>query len=489
MISSGSRFYRKVGFGLRADEDVPTDRLGWALEQVKDIPSLIWPGQIRSVDEMNDIRTFFLSAEEKLEQTIKDPTELRTKRETLYHQTGRRYFEPYELAIRHYQSVHSNKAVFERFQNFWGNHFAIVDKIKLATFNNGPYHRETIRNQMDKRFADLVMATTLSFPMMRSLDNFLSRGPNSKFSKNKKHKKNVNGLNENHGRELLELHTVSPAAGYSQEDVINSAYILTGWGLWDGTKEKEGKKVTFMSDMHEPGTHKVLTKSYKSKGWSEKEKGENQLAEFVEDLCANPICIDFISTKLCRHFICDEPTKQMIDHIKVAWKASDGALPAIHIAVLEAADRYGDAHHKFQSPEVWLLQSARMLGGNWPGSPDNFEYDFKQNPTNNMRQPAWVLEEIGHSPFRAKQPNGFPDHGQAWLSPEYLVRRLTLSQSARRIGLIDKTRPVAGMIKEAIARNFEDGTFWDELTAKLGSQVDDKSLCVAFLCSKEVLQS
>ena len=175
MFSKGSRFYRKVGFGLGPDEKIPDDRLSWAAEQLLEIPPLIWPGKIRTVDEMLDIRTSFLGAEQMLEQTITDPNELRMKREALYNEKGRRFFGSYELAIRHHQAVLSDKAVFERFQHFWGNHFAIVDKIKLATFNTGAYQRQTIRNQMDKRFADLVMAATLSFPMMRSLDNFLSR--------------------------------------------------------------------------------------------------------------------------------------------------------------------------------------------------------------------------------------------------------------------------------------------------------------------------
>ncbi len=489
MFSKGSRFYRKVGFGLGPEEEIPNDRLSWAAEQVSGVPPLIWPGKIRTVDKMLDIRTSFLSAEKKLEQTIKDPNELRKKREVLYHERGRRFFGSYELAIRHYQAIRSNTAVFERFQHFWGNHFAIVDKIKLATFNTGPYQRETIRNQMDKRFADLVMAATLSFPMMRSLDNFLSRGPNSKFSKNKNRKKKVNGLNENHGRELLELHTVSPRAGYSQEDVINAAYILTGWGMWDGKKGQEGKKVSFNGSIHEPGNHKVLGKIYKSRGYSEKTKGKNQLRDLVEDLCSNPICVDFISKKLCRHFICDQPTKPMVDHVKAAWNASNGALSSIHIAVLEAADKYGDAHYKFQSPEIWFLQSARMLGGEWPGNPSLFEYNFREKPTGKMRKPARILSEIGHSPFRVKQPNGFPDDMASWLSPEYLVRRLTIAQSAKRIGLIDKKRPLKQTILAAIKRNFDDKLFWEELLDGLGSGADTKSLTVAFLCSKEVLRS
>lgn len=486
---TASRFYRKVGFGLRPDELLPANRLQWAADQIETIPPLIWSGEQRDAAQMQDIRVSFTTAERVLEQTIRDEAELRQKRETLYNQSGRRYFEPYELAMRHYQAAHSDRGVFERFQHFWGNHFAIVDKNKLPTFNTGVYQRETIRNQMDKTFRDLVMAATLSFPMMRSLDNFLSRGPNSAFAKGNRGKRNVTSLNENHGRELLELHTVSPEAGYTQDDVIHAAYIMTGWGIWDGRKEQEGKTISYDGHFHEPGSHKVLGKNYQAKGWNDKEKGENQLAELVADLCAHPSCIRFIATKLCRHFICDRPTEAMITHVMAAYQATDGLLPALHLAVLEAADRYGDAYQKFQSPEIWLLQSARMLGGEWPGKPSDYETDFTAKPENKMRMPRHVLAELGHLPYRPAQPNGFPDDKASWLSPEYLARRLAIAQGADRLSLYDASRPLSDVINDAVARNFEDGSFWHDMHKSLGNNAHDKKLCVAFLCSKEVLQS
>lgn len=485
----GSRFYRKVGFGLRPDENLPRDRLQWAAKQIETIPPLIWPGRQRTAKEMQDIRVAFTSAERQLEQNIRDETELRDKRNQLEIAQGRRYFEPYELAMRHYQAVQSDSAVFERFQHFWGNHFAIVDKNKLPTFNTGVYQRETLRQQMDKRFYDLVMAATLSFPMMRSLDNFLSRGPRSLYARRNKDKKNINGLNENHGRELLELHTVSPDAGYSQDDVIHAAYIMTGWGIWDGRKEQEGKKISYDGKFHEPGTHNVLGKSYKPAGWSDRQKGENQLAELVADLCAHPSCIEFIATKLCRHFICDMPTQQMINHVMSAYRATDGALPALHLAVLEAADHYGDDYVKFQTPEIWLLQSARMLGGRWPGKPSDYETDFTSKIPNKMKLPRNILAELGHLPYRAAQPNGFPDERDSWLSPEYLARRLVVAQSASRLGLYDRSRRLTDVIDDALARNFENHSFWHDMHKQLGNGARDKQLAVAFFCSREVLQS
>lgn len=481
-------FFRKVGFGLAHNEDPPTDYLAWSVAQISEVPPLIWPEKLYTVSEMLDIRAKFLRAERELEQTIRDKSELRKKRKVIYQQCGRNYFESYELAIRHYQAVASKNAVFERFQHFWGNHFAIVDKIKMPTFNTGAYQRENIRLNLNKRFADLVMGATLSFPMMRALDNFLSRGPNSSFGKNNRGKKNVNGLNENHGRELLELHTVSPQAGYTQEDVIQAAYILTGWGMWDGGKGSEGKVVSFEPTVHEPGTHKVMGKQYKPDKELKGGYGANQLRDLIEDLCASPACIAFISKKLCKHFICDEPTSAMVEHVSMAWEKNNGELIKIHTAVLEATHRWGSEYQKFQSPETWLLQSARMLGGEWPGSPTNYKFDFKSEPDGLMRKPSRILGELGHLPFRAEQPNGFPDDMSAWLSPEYLVRRLTIANNAGVLGIGPKNAKILQRIDAAIHKNFDDESFWTKLKADVDSG-NPTDLLTAFMCSKEVLSS
>jgi uncharacterized protein (DUF1800 family) len=155
---------------------------------------------------MLDIRVDFGLAEEKIQKSEKDPSKAKVKKRKSYRRTGRKFFERYELAIRHHQAVHGNQPVFERFWHFWGNHFAIIDKNKLPDFNTGPMQREQLRPLMTGRFADMVYDMTLTWPMMKSLDNFKSRGPNSDYNiGRRKRNKPEKGLNENHGRELLEL--------------------------------------------------------------------------------------------------------------------------------------------------------------------------------------------------------------------------------------------------------------------------------------------
>jgi uncharacterized protein (DUF1800 family) len=328
--------------------------------------------------------------------------------------------------------------------------------------------------------------------MLKSLDNFQSRGPNSKFNIYRKKKgKPQRGLNENHARELLELHTVSPECGYTQEDVINAANIMTGWGFVRKGKKRihvEDPDVGYIADVHEPGTHTVLEEKFKSTGFDAKTKGKEQLRDLVDFLCAHESCIRFISWKLCRHFICDEPTDEMIQVVVDAWKKSNGMLPDIHRAVVRAAWTFGDEYRKFQMPETWFLQVARMSGASWPGHPDTFDYDFKSKPTSAQRQPARVLAELGHKPFRAKQPNGFPDTEAEWLSPEYLVRRLSLINNAKRFGLRPNDLDMPAFIDSVINRNFDAPKELYEFVNGLGSHTSSSNQLVALFCSERMLK-
>ena len=160
---------------------------------------------------------------------------------------------------------------------------------------------------MIKTFEDMVQEVTRSWCMIHHLDNSESVGPNSKRGIESR-----DTINENHARELLELHTVSPEAGYTQDDVINLAYIMTGWGHKWNNKVLETGDVWFDQDKHQKGEKIVLGKKYKN-------EGKRELSKVIHDLSNHPQCIKFVSTKLCRHFITDNPTKDMVDPVIKAW--------------------------------------------------------------------------------------------------------------------------------------------------------------------------
>ena len=101
----------------------------------------------------------------------------------------------------------------------------------------------------------MAIEGTLAWPMIIHLDNKDNVGPNSESGKEewRRKEKEPATLNENHARELMELHTISPNAGYTQEDVIELAKIMTGWRpKW--TKKKDlAHDVQFLRKYHERG--------------------------------------------------------------------------------------------------------------------------------------------------------------------------------------------------------------------------------------------
>ena len=146
--------------------------------------------------------------------------------------TGEKFFEPLELSIRHTTALASKSPAFERMWHFWGNFFAISEKDFLKVFLQGFIKREIIRPNMNKTFEDLVYSVTTSWCMLHHLDNAENIGPSSKKGieiNSDPNEKSKVGLNENHARELLELHTVSSEENYTQQDVIEMAKVMTGW--------------------------------------------------------------------------------------------------------------------------------------------------------------------------------------------------------------------------------------------------------------------
>ncbi len=407
-------FYRKVGFGIGINDKIPADPLKWATDQLDEIPELLWTGWIPSEKEMRIKYGEWIYGDRKVlrKKYKNDKNAYRKAKDKLSIQTGERFFELNEHAIRHYQTKYSNQPVFERFWLFWGNHFAISEKDSLADFSTGPYQREIIRPNMIKTFEDMVQEVTRSWCMIHHLDNSESVGPNSKRGIESR-----DTINENHARELLELHTVSPEAGYTQDDVINLAYIMTGWGHKWNNKVLETGDVWFDQDKHQKGEKIVLGKKYKN-------EGKRELSKVIHDLSNHPQCIKFVSTKLCRHFIIDNPTKDMVNPVIKAWTNSNGNLIKIHKAVIQQAYKNNNFTYKFQLPEVWIMQLSRIFDLNLPISSKKMNYEFKFEPSNRQEQLTWYLNEVGHSPYRPKQPNGWSDYEVDWISPELLLRRL-----------------------------------------------------------------
>ena len=439
-------FFRKIGFGLGPDEIIPEKPIEWAQNQIAEPPALTWPGDIPSASKLLDQRAEFVYQDRKVlrEQFKSDRKAYKDAKDQLRYKTGERYYQGLETAIRHHAAVHSEAPVFERLWLFWCNHFAISEKDMLDRWNTGAYHREVIRPHICGNFTDLVKQVTTSWTMIHHLDNSESIGPNSKWGKNRRERGKTATVNENHARELLELHTVSPAAGYTQKDVVALSYIMAGWENPHSKKRQECNPVKFNGKKHEPGNHVVLGQAFKQKGISSK----NKLIDAIEFLCAHPETPKHICKKLVRHFVCDEPSDEMVAPLLTAWNQTKGDLPSVYKELIKVVYEQTGKNTKFLNPETWLLQCVRMSGADWPPSPEDMAYDFASKPPKKSRQPEWLMNEMGHNLITPSQPNGWPDTEAEWLSPELLIRRLAVADRLKY--------PLTPIYEGIVKKNFDN---------------------------------
>ena len=254
----------------------------------------------------------------------------------------------------------------------------------------------------------MLLAVEKHPAMLFYLDNRQSVGPNSRAGKNR-----TVGLNENLGREILELHTLGVDGGYTQADVTALAKVITGW-TFVGAGERLGPAGSFVftANRHEPGDHVVLGKTYRDTGV---EQGEMAL----RDIARHPATAKHIARKLVRHFVSDEaPPQALVDHLAKVFRDTDGDLGEVSRALVGHDEGWKGEMVKIRTPYEWLVAIARFTG-----PPKDFGQVIQ--PLNVMGAPLWAVPG----------PNGYPDTFAHWGSPESLRARLDLSSTiARRLG-------------------------------------------------------
>ena len=288
----------------------------------------------------------------------------------------------------------------ERLVWFWSNHFSVsVLKARILYFA-GTYEREAIRPFVLGKFEDMLISTLRHPAMSLYLDNAYSIGPNSPAGK-----WTGRGLNENHAREILELHTVSVAAGYTQADVIALAKILTGWSVQKGSAVNNPTAFEFYPNRHEPGSKVLLGKTYS-------ENGEREGIEALRDLARHPMTARHIATKFARHFIADDPPPAAVARLERVYRDTGGDLKALALAIVDEPLAWQSQLAKVRSPIEYIVASVRLLGGGQQALGDQ-----------QFNGLAESLRIMGQIPLTASSPKGWPDVASAWAGPAAVMER------------------------------------------------------------------
>jgi uncharacterized protein (DUF1800 family) len=384
----------RFGYSETSQRAIQADPRAWVLEQFKHPAPFDSAGLIDSVQAMALTREVLKGAL----QAKPDPTTgagqqpqdnlgpMTASRKEL-RQTNLRGLE------RRWQHIIATPTpVAERWVQFWGNHFSVAATKGTMVALVWPHEYEAIRPHAFGNFKDLARSAVLHPSMLLYLDNAQSIGPQSRAGQRR-----AKGLNENLARELLELHTLGVNGGYTQQDVTQTARLLTGWTVRPETNGKAG----FVEALHEPGTKTILGKTYP--------QGAHALDLLLGDLVQHPACARFVATKLVRHFVTDEPPPALVDAISARFRSTGGDLQAVAQALFGNDIAWQSDHQpKFKRPEEYVLSAHRML----------------KMPMASVEQTVAAVQGMGQAVGRAPSPQGWPDTAEEWLSPDALLKRV-----------------------------------------------------------------
>ncbi len=364
----------RFGLGRRGDEPLPADADAWLLQQLKgpDKPALaVAPTAAAGLTALREDRE-------------NRPPPGQSQGRALYRR---------DAAAQLANALITPTPFRERLVWFWTNHFTVSLRRGECAALLGPFVEEAIRPHVTGRFADMLLAVMRHPAMLLYLDNVGSVGPDSPAGQ-----RSHRGLNENLARECLELHTVSPAAGYTQADVTNFARLLTGWSV-DFRGDPPG--FVFRPRAHEPGEPVVMGRRFPD--------GEAGGLAALAFLAAHPATHRFLAGKLVRHFVADDPPLDAVKQVEAALRDTQGSLAAAAAALVHL-DAAWQPRSKLRTPLDYVIASLRALD--------------VPPPTGDQPNLLGMLAGLGQPMWSAPQPNGWPDRAADWAGPEAMLRRI-----------------------------------------------------------------
>jgi uncharacterized protein (DUF1800 family) len=346
------------------------------------------------------------------------------------------------------RAIYSNRQLEAVMEDFWFNHFNVFANKGDDKWLVTSYVRDTIRPRTLGKFDDLLLATAKSPAMLFYLDNYLSadpaavarnqqmksmrqgrfqggfaggstptpgtfpgpltsppaNGPNPNgvaalAGKNKKD----SGLNENYGREVMELHTVGVDGGYTQQDVIQMAECLTGWTIHEPRKDPQ---FFFDEKIHAQGKKVVMGKTINY-------GGERDGEEALKMLARSPKTATFISAELARHFVADHPPKALVNRMAQTFESSDGDIRSVLRSMIYSPEFWSKETYraKVKTPFELVATTARAMNA---------------EVTITLPLTQWV-GRMGEPLFLCQPPTGYSDKAETWVNAGALLNRLNFA--------------------------------------------------------------
>ena len=337
------------------------------------------------------------------------------------------------------RAIYSNRQLEAVMEDFWFNHFNVFANKGEDKWMLTGYVRDTIRPHTMGKFQDLLLATAKSPAMLFYLDNWQSAdplafqrmqamkairqaryqggfaggmpptpgtfpGPVTSGANGAPPKKNEDrGLNENYGREVMELHTVGVEGGYTQQDVIQMAECLTGWSIREPRKDPE-----FFFDDRVHGQAKKVVMGRTFNYGSEKD-GE----EALKMLANHPNTAKFISTEMARHFVSDNPAPALVQRMAATFSATQGDIRSVLRTMIYSPEFWSKETYraKVKTPFELVASTARVLNA---------------EVTITLPLAQWVAR-MGEPLYLCQPPTGYSDKAETWVNTGALLNRLNFA--------------------------------------------------------------
>jgi uncharacterized protein (DUF1800 family) len=300
------------------------------------------------------------------------------------------------------RAIESTRQLGEELDDFWFNHFNVYLDKGGDRFLIPEYERLAIRPHILGQFRDLLEATAKSPAMLFFLDNFES--VRADLDANDKKRKVKRGLNENYGRELMELHTLGVNGGYTQKDVTEVARCFTGWTIQEPRK---GGTFFYNDKLHDKGEKIVLGHVIKAGGGIE--DGE----QVLDILARHPSTAHFISRELAQRFVADNPPETLVNKMAQTFLSTNGSIREVLKTMLASKEFWSEGAYraKIKSPFEMVASAARALDANVID--------------------AWALAgqagTLGEPLYRKLEPTGYSNLNSEWVNSAALLGRMNFA--------------------------------------------------------------
>ncbi len=369
------------------------------------------------------------------------------------------------------RAIYSNRQLYEVMSNFWTNHFNVNVNKGADRWLVTDYVEHTIRPRAMGKFEDLLEATAKSPAMLFYLDNWLSADPvafqqmQAELAQRRQRfeglfagmtppqpgefpqpgtgapgeqaqaqlapKKQERGLNENYGREVMELHTLGVNGGYTQADVIQMAECLTGWTIRAPQRDPQ---FFFDDRLHDQSVKTVMGKKFDSGGIKDG-------LEALHMLATNPATAKHISFELAQHFVSDNPPQALITRMADTFTLSNGDIRAVLKTMIYSPEFWSKAalRAKVKTPFEVAVSAARAL-------------DLQTTISPQLVQ--WV-GRMGEPLYQCEPPTGYADTADVWVNAGALLNRLNFALTLATNHMPGTSADLAGLLGQDADTNAE----------------------------------